>query len=102
MSQVVHSVEVLDTSSLSNQDRLVLGNFPDIPTVAGSGAGTAVVKTFTFAKPISSKYSVFVQSNQDATAKVTAKTSAGFTVTLYPRLAASTLAVGTIDIGVLG
>jgi hypothetical protein len=49
-----------------------------------------------------SPYAVMVSPNQDATAYISAKAGNGFSVTLLPRLAANTLAVGTFDLFVIG
>jgi hypothetical protein len=98
----IHTLEVLDGSSMQQNDCILFGNFPDVATVAGSGAGAAVTKAFAFSKPIKASYTVQVTANQDAVPYVTSKTTTGFTVTLNPRLAANTLAAGTVDIVVKG
>lgn len=71
-----------------------------VANLIGGGAGQAVVTTVTFPEAFPTPYNVGVTCDQDATAFVTAKTSAGFTLTMRPRLAASTLAVGSNDITV--
>ena len=71
----------------------------NIANVIGGGAGLSVVTAVVFKSPMpSAVYSVNVTPNQDAVAFVTAKTTTGFNVTLFPRLAANTLAVGTFDV----
>jgi hypothetical protein len=72
-----------------------------VPTLIGGGAGASVV-TAVSCKGLPAKYTVNVTPNQDAVAFVTLKTQNGFTVTIFPRLAASTLAAGKIDIQVVG
>ncbi len=70
-----------------------------VANVIGSGAGAAVVTAVAFKTPMpDTKYAVQVTPNQDAVAFVSGKTVSGFNVTLRPRLAADTLAVGTFDV----
>lgn len=70
-----------------------------VANVIGAGAGLSVVTAVTLPDAMpDTNYSVQVTPNQDAVAFVTAKTRTGFNVTLFPRLAASTLAAGTFDV----
>lgn len=64
----------------------------------GGGAGAAVTVAVVMTLPAS--YTVQGTPSQDATVWITAKTQAGFTVNIAPRLAASTLAAGTVDLSV--
>lgn len=98
-NKVVHSVETPAGSQPEQQDRVILGMLHDVANGAGGGAGQAVVVNVAMAG-LPPNYSVQVTPNQDAVAYVTAKTSAGFTVTLNPRLATNTLAAGTFDVTV--
>lgn len=67
----------------------------NVASVAGGSSGAAVATTVAFSSPLpTANYSVFVTPDQDATFYVTSKTTAGFTLTLLPRLAANTLAAG--------
>lgn len=104
MSQQIHTVEVPDDagSGMSRRDRVLLGNL-QVANAAGGGAGQAVTVAVAV-KNLPAKYSVLVNPGQDATWFVTqaSKNAAGFTVTLYPRLAANTLAAGTIDVMIFG
>lgn len=71
----------------------------NVANLIGGGAGLAVVTAVAFKSPMpDTNYSVTVTPNQDATAYVSGKTVSGFNVTLMPRLAANTLAVGTFDV----
>jgi hypothetical protein len=101
MSNFVHSVEQVDGSTFSRSDRVILANLPGVVTAIGGGAGQSVT-TAVVCKGLPAKYTVNVTPNQDATAWVTAKTTSGFNVVIAPRLAASTLAAGTVDIQVVG
>jgi hypothetical protein len=98
MANPIHTVDVLAPTVLAQQDRLVVAVRKSVANVIGSGAGAAVVTALTFPDALPASYCVQVTPNQDAVAFVTAKTSAGFSVTLLPRLAANTLAVGTFDV----
>lgn len=70
---------------------------------AGAGAGTArtIAVTSSDIKQLPGDYSVRVELPEDATYWVSAKTQAGFTVNISPRLAANTLAGGSADILVI-
>ena len=106
MSLELHTISLVPGTVPARKDVLRVGFFPDVPTVIGSGAGAAVTLTVNATLfpglSLPAKYNVHVQPNQDATAYVTAKSGAGFTVTLLPRLAANTLAVGTVDLTIVG
>ncbi|RKR46303.1 hypothetical protein [Paraburkholderia sp. BL17N1] len=101
MGLPVHTVEVLNGSTpLARPDRLALALIEGLANVAGGSAGAAVTVAVT-GLDLPAKYTVVVSPNQDATWYVSAKTNTGFTVNLNPRLAANTLAAGTIDIAIL-
>ena len=93
----VHTVSNPDGAKGQFNDRVVLGSLIGVANAAGGGAGAAVTVAVTGLK-LPAKYAVAVNPGQDATWFVSAKTATGFTVTLNPRLAANTLAAGTIDI----
>lgn len=95
MSRILHSIATLTGTSLAQEDRLISGHFT-LSHAAGGSAGAAVTATFTGALPAA--YNVQGTPSQDATVWISAKTQAGFTVNIAPRLAASTLAAGTVDI----
>lgn len=102
MGQPVHSVEMIDGSKQSRQDRLLVGMQSGVANLAGGGAGASVVTAVSFAgKPnLPANYTVVVNPGQDATWFVSGKTATGFNVTLNPRLAANTLAAGAFDVAV--
>lgn len=98
MSKDLHTVSLLKGTVLAQEDRVFVGLQIAVANVIGGGAGAAVVTAVTFAGELPAKYAVFVNPGQDATWFVSGKTASGFNVTLTPRLAASTLAVGTFDV----
>lgn len=101
MAQDLHTVSVSDLSDpLAQADRLVLVLKKGVANAAGSGAGASVTVALTGLR-LPAKYTVFVTPDQDATHWITGRSATGFTVNLSPRLAASTLAAGTLDILVL-
>ncbi len=100
MGQPVHTVESPTGFQLALQDRIIIGNLPNVATAAGGGAGATVTKTFSGLR-LPANYSVMVEASQACFASVSAKTSAGFTVTLTPTLSSVTLAAGTIDVTVV-
>lgn len=99
MSFPVHTVQVKKGSDLNRVDQLDVYLKKQIANAAGSGAGAAV--TLAVAVSLPAKYAVFVSPSQDATWWITNRTQAGFTINLAPRLAANTLAVGTLDLMVV-
>lgn len=105
MSYDLHTVSIIPGCTPQRLDRVRLGFFPGVATPAGGGAGQSVSVTVNATLfpglSLPSTYNVHVTPNQDAVPFVTNKTASGFTVTLNPRLAANTLAAGTIDIEVL-
>lgn len=100
MGQPVHTVEVPTGFQLALQDRIIVGNLPNVATAAGSGAGATVVKAFTGLR-LPANYSLQVSASQACDISYSAKTSTGFTITLTPPLSSITLAAGTIDVTVI-
>ena len=98
MSQDVHTVAVVDGSTLSQTDRVVLALLPARANAAG-GAGVAVTVVVT-GLDLPPVYGVQATPSQAALVSVSAKTQAGFTVTLTPLSGSVSLAVGTVDIAV--
>ena len=99
MGKPVHIVDLLSGSNQANQDRLAVLIDTAVPNVAGSGAGAAVVTAIAVAAgALPASYNVQVTPGQDCTAYVSGKTQSGFNVTLTPRLAGNTLAIGTFDV----
>jgi hypothetical protein len=100
MGQPVHTVDVAPGSNpLAQPDRVLIALLEGIVTAAGGSAGAAVVTPISGLQ-LPASYAVQVTPNQDATAFVSGKTNTGFNVTLNPRLAANTLAAGTVDIAI--
>lgn len=98
MAKIVHSVAVADASSpLANPDRLGVLLVTQLANGVGGGAGAAVAIPVTGLE-LPATYNVQGTPSQDATVWISARTQAGFTVNIAPRLAATTLSAGTIDI----
>lgn len=101
MAQDIHSVAVSDKSdALAQQDRLHLLMKKQLAHAAGGSAGAAVTVALS-GLSLPASYTVQATPSQDATTWVTNRTQAGFTVNIAPRLAASTLAAGAIDVVVM-
>jgi len=100
MGQDVHTVESPTGFQLALQDRIVIGNLPNVATAAGGSAGATVTKTFTGLR-LPANYSVQVSASQACDCSVSGKSSTGFTVTLTPPQTSITLAAGTIDVTVI-
>ncbi len=81
---------------------------PNVPNVVASGAGATVVVAVVFDTttafvpnlPIDTHYNIEVCPSQACAVSYSAKTTAGFTVTLTPLTSGVTLAIGTIDVRV--
>lgn len=100
MSIYVHSINLLKSANnFGRQDIVRMGLLLGVVTPVGSGAGAAISVAVTGNFPPA--YKVEVAPTQDCTWWITAKTAAGFTLNLAPRLAASTLAAGTVDLSIL-
>jgi hypothetical protein len=80
------------------QSPVMVGAMFGVQNAAGGGAGQPVTVTINTLKNLPANYGVLVNPGQDATWFVSGKSATGFSVTLTPRLATSTLAAGTIDI----
>ncbi|MBN3757213.1 hypothetical protein G3N95_30025 [Paraburkholderia sp. Tr-20389] len=81
----------------NQKGRAMIASGLGVANAAGGGAGTAVTVVVSGLKGLPSNFGVLVNPGQDATWFVASKTSTGFTITLTPRLAANTLASGTVD-----
>jgi hypothetical protein len=100
MNLPVHTLDVAPGSNpLAQPDRVLIALLEGVATAAGGSAGAAVVTPIGNLQ-LPASYAVQVTPNQDATAFVSGKTNTGFNVTLNPRLAANTLAAGTVDIAI--
>lgn len=97
----LHTVEVVDGSTLQNPDRLIVAAMYAVANVAGGSAGAAVTTAVAFASELPTAYGVQVTPSQACAVSVTSKTSTGFNVVLTPGAPAgtnATLAAGTFDV----
>lgn len=101
MARNIHTIKVPDGALPSLEDRVVVGVLSNVANAAGGGAGEAVSVAVGGFADLPANYAVLVSPGQDATWFVSAKSAAGFTVTLNPRLAAGTLAAGSFDVVVV-
>lgn len=70
-----------------------------VANVVGAGAGDAVTAAVVFAGPMpDANYVVLFDAGQDVVCYASAKTTLGFTANINPRLAANTVAAGTLNI----
>ena len=98
MAFELHTVEVPTGGyGFAQKDRIVHAAAFGVANAAGGGAGQSVTVTVSGLSGLPANYGVLVNPGQDATWFVSSKTSTGFTITLNPRLAANTLASGTVD-----
>ena len=104
MPLILNHVQVPDGCDQPNElDRITIGQLKAVANGAGGGAGAAVNVDVTGLQ-LPAKYQVLVTTKADVTWFVPEanKTTAGFRVTLEPRLAANTIASGAIDILIIG
>ena len=95
----LHVVDMIGSTPSGQNDRLTAVVQANIANGAGGGAGVVVSVPVTFAEKMpTANYVAFVEANQDATTWASAKTTAGFTANIQPRLASQTLAAGSFDI----
>ncbi|MDR9052074.1 hypothetical protein [Burkholderia multivorans] len=98
MGLPLHTVDVAPGGfGFANKDRIIAASAFGVANAAGGSAGAAVTVPVTGLSGLPANYGVMVNPGQDATWYVSAKTATGFTITLTPRLAANTLAAGSID-----
>ncbi len=103
MSIDLHTVSLVAGTTPLRSNALFVGAMT-VSNAVGSAAGASV--TVSVAAPAGkafpgSAYKVVATPNQDAVAFVTGKSASGFTLTLNPRLAANTLAAGTVDLMII-
>lgn len=97
----VHTIALQNGSLVASPDRLLLGLF-STTNLVGGGAGAAVTKAVTFVESMPANYFVEFDAGQDVVCFATLKTSLGFTININPRLAANTVAAGTVLYKVTG
>lgn len=98
MSFDIHTIAVPDAGfGFNRKDRIMMASGMAVANAAGGGAGQAVTVAVAGFKNLPANMGVLVNPGQDATWWISNKTSTGFTINLAPRLAANTLAAGTVD-----
>lgn len=95
-----HSIYAPDGAGLNLSDRVVAGTVTAVYTL-GASAGAASTIAVTWAEPIPTPYAVVMSPVEDSTYFISAKTTVGFTLNVAPRLAASTLAGGSVELIIL-
>lgn len=98
MAFELHTVEVPSGGyGFAQRDRIIHAAAFGAANAVGGGAGQAVTVVVSGLTNLPANYGVLVNPGQDATWWVDTKTATGFTIHLLPRLAANTLAAGTVD-----
>lgn len=97
MAKEIHTITLSSSSDVSNFDDRVGLLRKKVAHGAGGGAGAAVAVAITGLQLPANYYAAAVPS-QDATVWISARSQTGFTVNIAPRLAATTLASGSIDL----
>jgi hypothetical protein len=96
----VHTiVQGAGSIGFSDPSQITTVALKQLPYVAGAAAGDAVtLEVAGLALPEAGYEVVIGDLGQDATAFVSARTAAGFTLNIHPRLAANALAAGAVDL----
>lgn len=89
----LHTLEMTANPPSGMLDRVMLGTM----TVSNVSGSTSVATSVTWPNTLPATYSVHVTPSQNAGVAVSAKTSTGFTVTLY----ATSVSAGTFDVTVI-
>jgi hypothetical protein len=97
MGLAYHDLYSVDGQLLNTFDRAYFGTVT-VTYAAGGGAGSAVTATVSWTEPVPTPYCAIMSPVEDCTYFISAKTTLGFTLNVLPRLAANTLAGGTVEI----
>ncbi|MDR6511474.1 hypothetical protein J2792_002346 [Novosphingobium capsulatum] len=98
MAKDLHTVAVSSKGDgPAQEDRLIVLMKKGLANAAGGSAGAAVTIALTGLE-LPASYGVQVTPSQDATVWTSGRSQTGFTINLAPRLAANTLAAGTVDV----
>lgn len=97
MGIAYHNLYVADGTGLNVADRVFLGTVTAI-YAAGGGAGAASTIAVTWTEAVPVPYTAVMSPVEDCTYFISAKTNLGFTLNVLPRLAANTLAGGTVKL----
>ena len=98
MSLIAHHVALLAGTNAADASNPRIGYQINIATPAAAASGTAVSGTVSFSEPLPANYGVIGTPSQAASLSISAKTSGGFTYSLYPNPNTNTLTAGTIDL----
>ena len=107
----IHTIRILPGGNVGGtvysaapvqQDRLTLGMMFAVANGSGGAGATVTVAVLWTGSPLPSNGYYFVDYDlpADYTVFTTAKTAAGFTVNIQPRLAANSVAAGTFNLQV--
>lgn len=92
-----HSLYTPDGAGVNLFDRLVAGTVT-ATYPSGASAGVASTVAVTWGEPVPTPYTVLVSPVEDSTYFITSKTATSCILNVAPRLAASTLAGGTVEV----
>lgn len=96
MGIAYHTSYSPDGTILNLFDRVVIGNVTAVYPAATAGATSTIAVTW--GEPIPTPYMAIMSPIEDCTYFVSARTTVGFTLNVLPRLAANTLAGGSVEI----
>lgn len=97
MGIAYHNIYAVDGAALNVADRVFMGTVAVTYTAAAAGVATTPV-VLVWQEPIPTPYHVTLSPIEDCTWFITAKTTLGCTVNVFPRLAANSLVGGTTEI----
>lgn len=93
------SAYIPDGLGLNRSDAIIIGTVS--ATYASAGAGVASTVAVAWTEPVPTTYCAVMSPVEDCTYYLTSKTTLGFTLNVLPRLAASSLAGGTVRLMIL-
>lgn len=88
-----------DGLATNRSDAVIFGTVS--ATYASASAGVASTVAVTWTEPVPTTYCAVMSPVEDCTYYLTSKTTLGFTLNVLPRLAANSLAGGTVEIMVV-
>lgn len=100
MGIAYHTTYAPDGTALNLFDRVVLGTVTAVYG-AGTTTGTPTAVAVTWAEPIPTPYAAIASPIEDAAYFISGRTSTGFTLTATPRVLATTLTGGSVEIVII-
>lgn len=99
MGIAYHTIYTPDGAGTNLFDRVVVGSVTAVYPAATAGATSTIAVTW--GEPIPTPYAALISPIEDCTYFVSARTTVGCVLNVLPRLAANTLAGGSVELFIL-